>query len=79
MAVKLLQLLNSAKSDVDFLVDEIALIDDANVVERILTHLKVWDPVPDSITPAGTNPPWPRGETIVPPTGVSQSSIFLYP
>ena len=34
----------------------IALIDDAGVVERILRHLKVWDPIPDLITPAGPDP-----------------------
>lgn len=37
----------------------IALIDYANVVDRVLTHLKVWDPIPDPITPAGPDPPWP--------------------
>ena len=58
----------------------IALIHDANVVERILRHLKVWDPIPDSIIPAGPEPPsptalgvalrpaclqsWPKGETL---------------
>ena len=31
----------------------IALIDDVDVVERILKHLKVWDPQPDTLTPAG--------------------------
>ncbi len=30
----------------------IALIDDADVVERVLEHLKVWDPLPDTISPA---------------------------
>ncbi len=34
----------------------IALIDDADVVERILRHLKVWDPIPDPISPAGPDP-----------------------
>ena len=42
----------------------IALIDDADVVERILRHLKVWDPIPDPITPAGPNLPWLKGETL---------------
>ena len=42
----------------------IALIDDADVVERILRHLKVWDPIPDPISPAGPEPPWPDGETL---------------
>ncbi len=41
----------------------IALIDDADVVECILTQLKVWDPIPDPISPAGPDPPWPDGET----------------
>ena len=31
----------------------IALIDDVDVLERILKHLKVWDPQPDTLTPAG--------------------------
>ena len=35
----------------------IALIDDADVVERILKHLKVWEPVPDPIAPTGPDPP----------------------
>ena len=34
----------------------IALIDDANVVERTLRYLKVWDPIPDPITAAGPDP-----------------------
>ena len=42
----------------------IALIDDADVVERILTHLKVWDPIPDPITPADPVSPWPKGDTL---------------
>ncbi len=42
----------------------IALIDDADVVECILTHLKVWDPIPDPISPVGADPPWPDGETL---------------
>ena len=40
------------------------LIDDVDVVERILKHLKVWDPQPDTITPAGPDPPLPQGETL---------------
>ena len=35
----------------------IALIEDADVVERILKHLKVWKPLPDT---AGPDPPWPQ-------------------
>ena len=45
----------------------IALIDDADdadIIERILKHLNVWDPQPKSISPAGPDPPWPQGETI---------------
>jgi len=42
----------------------IALIDDADVVERILKHLKLWDPLPETISPAGPDPPWPHGETL---------------
>ncbi len=42
----------------------IALIDDVDVVERILKHLKVWDPQPDTLTPAGPDPPLPQGETL---------------
>ncbi len=45
----------------------IALIDDANVVERILRHLKVREPIPEPISSAGPDPPWPDGETR-PPT-----------
>jgi len=41
-----------------------ALIDDVDVVERILKHLKVWDPQPDTLTPAGPDPPLPQGETL---------------
>jgi len=42
----------------------IALIDDVDVVERILKHLKVWDPQPDTLTPADPDPPSPQGETL---------------
>ena len=42
----------------------IALIDDACVVERIHRHLKMWDPLPDPISPAGPDPPCPQGETL---------------
>ena len=41
-----------------------ALIDDVDMVERILKHLKVWDHQPDTITPAGPDPPLPQGETL---------------
>jgi hypothetical protein len=26
--------------------------------------MQVWDPPPDTLTPAGPDPPWPEGETI---------------
>ncbi len=42
----------------------IALIDDADVVERILRHPKVWDPVHNPVKPSGPDPPWPDGETL---------------
>ena len=42
----------------------IALIDDVGVIERILKHLSVWDPQPETRSPAGPDPPWPKGETI---------------
>jgi hypothetical protein len=42
----------------------IALIDDAGVIERILKHLDAWDPQPDTLTPAGPDPPVPEGETL---------------
>ena len=42
----------------------IALIDDTDVIERILKHLKAWDPQPETISPAGPDPPLPQGETI---------------
>ena len=42
----------------------IALIDDAGVIERILKHLDARDPQPDTLTPAGPDPPWPEGQTL---------------
>jgi hypothetical protein len=42
----------------------VALIDDAGVIERILKHLSMWGPQPESRSPAGPDPPWPKGETI---------------
>ena len=42
----------------------IALIDDADAVERILRHLKMCGPIPEPITPAGPDPPWPKDETL---------------
>ena len=42
----------------------IALIDNVDVVERILRHLDQWDPQPDTLTPAGPDPPSPQGETL---------------
>jgi hypothetical protein len=42
----------------------IAVIDDAGVIERILKHLSVWDPQPETHSPAGPDPPLPKGESI---------------
>ena len=42
----------------------IAAIDDAGVIERILQHLSVRDPQPETRSPAGSDPPWPKGQTI---------------
>ena len=42
----------------------IALIDDADVIERILKHLDRWNPTPETITSAGPDPPLPEGETL---------------
>jgi hypothetical protein len=42
----------------------IVLIEDADIVERILKHLKTWDPLPDTRSPAGPDPPWPQAETL---------------
>ena len=42
----------------------IALIDEVDVVERILKHLKVWEPQPDTLIPAGPDPPSPQGERL---------------
>jgi len=40
------------------------LIDNVDVVERILRYLDQWDPQPDTLTPAGSDPPLPQGETL---------------
>jgi hypothetical protein len=42
----------------------IALLDDVAVIERILRHLRTWDPRPAPVQPAGRDPPWPPGETL---------------
>ena len=42
----------------------IAVIDDGDIVERILGHLEVWGPVPDPVRPSGPDPPCPDGETL---------------
>ncbi len=42
----------------------IALIDQAEVIERILKHLNAWDPIPGTISCAGPDPPLPKGETL---------------
>ena len=42
----------------------IALIDNAEIIERILRHLDRWDPTPDALGSTGPNPPVPEGETL---------------
>ena len=42
----------------------IALIDQAEVIERILRHLKLWIPAPVTRSAAGPDPPLPQGETL---------------
>lgn len=42
----------------------IAVIDDVDVVERILRHLNQWDPPPNNLATAGPDPPLPKGETL---------------
>jgi hypothetical protein len=42
----------------------IALIDDGDVIERILRHLDRWDPAPETITSAGPDPPLAETETL---------------
>ena len=42
----------------------IALIDDAEVIERIRKHLNVWQPLPEPLMASGPDPPWPKGETL---------------
>lgn len=42
----------------------IALIDDNAMIERILRHLKVWNPPPASIQQSGRDPPSPDGVTV---------------
>ena len=42
----------------------IALIDDPESIDRILVHMNVWDPPPETFHCAGPDPPLPKGETI---------------
>ena len=44
----------------------ITLIDDADVIKRILKHLAVWDLQPEPRSTGGPDPPWPNGETLPP-------------
>ena len=37
---------------------------DADVVERILRHLKIWNPIPDPIILSDPDPPWPKDQTL---------------
>ncbi len=41
----------------------IALIDQAEIIERILKHLSVWDPPPEPSSSTGPDLPLPKGET----------------
>jgi hypothetical protein len=55
----------------------IAFIEDADIIERILRHLNVSDPLHDAISPAGSDPPRPAGEpcqSLVPGPGHRLSS-----
>ncbi len=42
----------------------IALIDDAEVIERILMHLNLWDPPTETNDSAGPDPPLPKDATL---------------
>jgi hypothetical protein len=42
----------------------LALINEAEIIERIFMHLKVWDPPPETISSAGPDPPLPKGEAL---------------
>ena len=42
----------------------IAPIDEAEVIERILRHLTVWDPPLEPRSATGPDPPVPKGETL---------------
>jgi len=42
----------------------IALIDDAAVIDRILSCLKIWDSGSAAIQRSGRDPPRPKGENI---------------
>ena len=42
----------------------IALIDNAEIIERILRHLNLWDPPPETFHCAGPGPAVPKGETL---------------
>ncbi len=42
----------------------IALIDDGDVIERILRHLNAWDPTPEAPVSSGPDPPVPESETL---------------
>ncbi len=42
----------------------IALIDNADVIERILKHRNVSDPPPEPRSTAGPDPSVPKGETL---------------
>ena len=42
----------------------IALIEVPELIKPILRHLEVWDPLPETISCAGPDPPLPNGETL---------------
>jgi hypothetical protein len=42
----------------------IAVIDNGDVIERILRHRNQWDPAPETITTTGPDPPIPEGENL---------------
>ena len=42
----------------------IALIDDAGVIERILSPLYRWDPTPEALASGGPDPLMQKGETL---------------
>jgi len=56
-----------------------AFIDDVDVVERILKHLKVWDPQPDTLTPAGPDEPRSTAYPLFRPRHQDAAAVFRAP